>query len=204
MKTLRLSLLPATALLSSCMTGIETVGYYDGYATRDHWMSACDDATNSHPRHYRTPFGAADDKRLGAGHRTSPGYRDPHHGGSTHGHDAAGHRIDSHGHHVDALGRHSTPGSHSGSSHDRSESSRRERSDYIRGGSSSHSEKKHDHDSGGSHSSRFESRESSSSRSDDSSRSASRESGSSDGGSKADLGNESRGSSGDDGGRRRD
>lgn len=60
----------------------------------------------SHPPHHSIPFSSRDDERLNASHRTGSSYRDPHHGGSTHGHDAAGHRVDSHGHHVDPSGRH--------------------------------------------------------------------------------------------------
>jgi hypothetical protein len=150
--TMKLLLLFAPAiLLSSCAVpgprvhGSAGSGYSSGYYghsagyydhSNDIWDGDAYDhypSGSSHHRHVRTPFSSKDDVRKDADHRTSPNYSDPHHGGSTHGHDAAGHRIDSHGHHVDAVGNHTSnpdsishsheSGSHGNESGSRSHSS---------------------------------------------------------------------------------
>jgi len=80
----------------------------DIYVSSDYYGNSVSPVCNDwgHPAHHPTPYRSRDDERKNASHRTDPRYRDPHHGGSRHGHDAAGHRVDSHGHHVDQFGNH--------------------------------------------------------------------------------------------------
>lgn len=120
MKALSISSTAIAALFSSCAIpdegayGSASYGYDSGYYGHGYNSWNNGHGHSNHHRHVKTPFTSKDDARKDADHRTSPDYRDPHHGGSKHGHDDAGHRVDSHGHHVDAVGNH-TSTSHGGS-----------------------------------------------------------------------------------------
>lgn len=106
------TLFTSCAIPEEGVYGSTSYGYDTGYYGHGH--NSWNGHGNSHHRHVKTPFTSKDDTRKDADHRTSPDYRDPHHGGSKHGHDNDGHRVDSHGHHVDAAGNH-TGTSHGGS-----------------------------------------------------------------------------------------